>query len=348
MLISSLFFNVLLVFFITLLCCFIGCLIAKRLNLLDSPDGLRKIHIGEIPLAGGFSLYLSILVVTLLLSDKVEILPDEFIVLFFVSFLVLLLGIFDDLKSLPISFRFIVQIVASWIVILLTDSYLKDLGDLFGMGNIYLGQLGIPITILMVVGVCNAFNMLDGMDGLVSLVSFTAICFLSVILFFNQSFFEIPLFISLSLLVFLLFNLGFMGKKWKMFLGGGSMWLGFLLAWSLVIFSQGDTSIISPVSAIWFIFLPLIDAFSTFLTRIRAKKAIYSGDRTHLHHLLLDSGFGDKKVMILFLTVSFLSCLFASFSILFEIEDYYLFYGFVTLWIFYYLLIKYPYSKKVY
>ena len=177
-------------------------------------------------------------------------------------------------------------------VILLTDSYLTDLGDLFGLGNIHLGQLGIPITIFMVVGVCNAFNMLDGMDGLVSLVSITAISALAVVLFFNKSFYEIPFFISLSLIVFLLFNLGLMGKKWKMFLGdGGSMWLGFLLAWTFVIFSQGDASIISPISAIWFIFLPLMDAFSTFFTRFRAGNPIFSGDRTHIHHLLLAQRF---------------------------------------------------------
>ena len=132
-----------------------------------------------------------------------------------------------------------------------------------------------------------------------------------------------------------------------MFLGGGATWLGFLLAWTLVILSQGDNSIISPVSAIWFILLPLIDAFSTILTRIRSKKAIFSGDRTHIHHLLLDTGFEDKKVLIIFLIVSLISCLFAIFSIFFEIEDFYLFYGFLTLWVFYSLLIKYPYSKKI-
>ena len=344
----SMLINIFLVIGVTIFSCFLGCLVAKKLNLVDSPDGLRKKHTGEIPLAGGLSIYLSIALFTFFLSYKIPILPNEFITLFFVSILILILGILDDIKSLPISIRIIVQIIASWMVILLTDTYLTDLGDLFGLGNIYLGQLGIPITIFMVVGVCNAFNMLDGMDGLVSLVSITVISTLSVVLFVNASFYEIPLFISLALIVFLLFNLGFMGKKWKMFLGdGGSMWLGFLLAWTLVIFSQGEASIIPPVSAIWFIFLPLMDAFSTFFTRFRAGKAIFSGDRTHIHHLLLDKGLNEIKVLIIFFIVSFISCLFALFSIFFGIEDYYLFWGFVTLWIFYSLLIKYPYSKKV-
>jgi len=346
--IASMFLSISLVVAITFFTCFLGCLIAKKFNLVDSPDGFRKKHTGEIPLAGGLSIYLSIVLFAFFLSSEISIFPSEFLTLFFVSILILILGILDDIKPLPISIRLIVQIIASWMVILLTDTYITDLGDLFGLGNIYLGKLGIPITIFMVVGVCNAFNMLDGMDGLVSLVSFTVIATLSIVLFINTSFFEIPLFISLSLIVFLLFNLGLMGKRWKMFLGdGGAMWLGFLLAWTLVIFSQGEAAIIPPVSAIWFIFLPLMDAFSTFFTRFTAGKAIFSGDRTHIHHLLLDRGLDEIKVLVIFFIVSFISCLFALLSIFFSIEDYYLFWGFVTLWIFYSLLIKYPYSKKV-
>ena len=87
------------------------------------------------------------------------------LIVFFVSIIILLLGLWDDIKPLPTSVRLIVQIFASWLVIILSDIYLFDLGNLFGFGDFYLGDLGIPVTIFMVVGVCNAFNMLDGMDG---------------------------------------------------------------------------------------------------------------------------------------------------------------------------------------
>ena len=92
-----------------------------------------------------------------------------------------------------------------------------------------------------------------------------------------------------------------------MFLGdGGSMWIGFILSWSLVIFSQGETPSISPAAAIWFVFLPLIDALSTFLSRLKAGKAIFSGDRTHIHHLLLDRHLAEWKILIIFFLVSLL------------------------------------------
>jgi len=347
MLSFSLLINISLVVFVTTICCITGCFLARKLNLVDSPDGIRKKHLGEIPLAGGLSLFVSIIIFSFLFFPLTESIPTEFKILFLVSSVVLLLGILDDIKSLPISIRLIAQIMASWIVIILTDCYIRDLGDLFGLGNIHLGQLGIPVTIFMIVGMCNAFNMLDGMDGIVSLVALTAFTSLSILVFFNQSLFLITFFISISLCVFLFFNLGLIGKKYKMFLGdGGSMWIGFILSWSLVIFSQGETPSISPAAAIWFVFLPLIDALSTFLSRLKAGKAIFSGDRTHIHHLLLDRHLAEWKILIIFFLVSLLSCLFATFATLRSVEDYLLFYGFVTLWIFYFLLIKYPSSKR--
>ena len=181
--------NLSLVVFVTTLCCFLGCLLAKKVNLVDSPDGIRKKHLGEIPLAGGLSIFFSIIILSFSLSSLTESIPFEFKIIFLVSSLVLLLGILDDIRSLPISIRLIVQIMASWMVIIFTDCYVRDFGDLFGLGNIHLGQLGIPVTIFMIVGMCNAFNMLDGMDGVVSLVTLTAFTSLSVLLFFNQSFF---------------------------------------------------------------------------------------------------------------------------------------------------------------
>ena len=98
MLITSMLINITLVVGATFFSCFVGCLIAKRFKLMDSPDGLRKMHTGEIPLAGGLSIYLSIILFTFLLGHQIELLPKEFITLFFVSILILILGILDDIK----------------------------------------------------------------------------------------------------------------------------------------------------------------------------------------------------------------------------------------------------------
>ena len=178
----------------------------KHLSILDKPDGIRKTHKGEIPLSGGISLYLSITIsIFLLESEFIHLFTEPSIPfkVFLISLIPLFLGLWDDIRPLPTSIRLIFQILASWLVIIMTDVYLTDLGDLLGFGNIYLGSLGIPLTIFMVVGVCNAFNMLDGMDGLVGIVFLVLSLSISLLSYFNSSF-SVFFFISLITIVFLI------------------------------------------------------------------------------------------------------------------------------------------------
>ena len=252
-----------LAFFIGVFSCLLICLFFKKLKFVDKPDGVRKIHKGEVPLGGGLALYLSVYISFLLflytgISEVNTQRLEGLTIIWNVSFIILVLGLVDDLKPLPISIRLIVQILASWLVVLISDIYITDLGDLFGLGNIYLGKLGIPITIFMVVGLTNAFNMLDGMDGLVAFVTLIAFISLAILAFLFGEMIFIVL-ISISLAAFLLFNLGILGNKLKLFLGdSGAMMLGFILAWFLVALSQGEERLLNPVNALWIILLHLI------------------------------------------------------------------------------------------
>ena len=114
------------------------------------------------------------------------------------------------------------------------------------------------------------------------------------------------------------------------------------MAWCLIILSQGDEKLFRPVTALWIILLPLIDALSTFLTRLWNKKSMFLGDRTHIHHMLLDAGLKKWKVLLIFLIISSLSAGFSIFSGINSISEPNQFYGFLTIWFFYFLLIKYP------
>ena len=337
-------FQAVIIFFLSVSFCFFSSFFAKKLNLVYIPDGLRKKHDGNIPLSGGIAIFLSLLASFLIFSNYFDYF---FIVMLCSTCLILLLGTIDDKWNLSVSVRLIIQIMASWIVISFTDVYLNNLGDLFGLGEIYLGQLGIPLTIFMVVGVTNAFNMFDGFDGSLSTVSILAFgCLFLLSLFFGETV-DIFFFLVVIIFVFLLFNMGYLSSKRKIYLGdGGSTSLGFFLSWSLVYLSQGNEQIIQPVTALWIIFLPLIDALSTFLIRIKAHQPIFLGDRKHMHFLLIDNGFSENNVFLIFFIISFLSCSFAFFSIIFSYQESYLFYGFLTLWIFYLLIIRYPFVKK--
>ena len=317
----------------------------KRYGLVDKPDGVRKIHEGEISLGGGIALFLPIVIFLFFFfeGDLSFSYTPLLMILFYVSTIILLLGLYDDIKPLPFSARLIVQIFASWLVIILTDIHIIDLGNLLGFGSLYLSKLGIPVTIFMVVGVCNAFNMIDGMDGLVGiviLVSISAISLMATLTGVGGNYLFLG---SVLFLIFLLFNLGLLGRRWKIFLGdSGSMWIGFMMAWFLVILSQGEERLFQPVTALWFILLPLIDALSTFLTRLWNRKSMFHSDRTHIHHMLLDSGLNKWKVLLVFLIISILSAVFGIFANINSIPEPEQFYGFLTIWFFYFLLVKYP------
>ena len=259
-----------------------------------------------------------------------------------------MLGLYDDIKPLPFSARLIIQILTSWLVIIITDVHIVNLGDLLGFGDLYLSELGIPVTLFMVVGVCNAFNMIDGMDGLVGIVIFITLTSLSILLDFTGNASSLY-FGTVLAITFLTFNLGLFGKKWKIFLGdSGSMWIGFMIAWTLVILSHGEEKVFPPVTALWFILLPLIDALSTFITRLWNKKSMFQSDRTHIHHMLLDSGLSQWKVLFVCFIISLISASFGIYAKENSIPEAKQFYGFLTVWIFYLLLVKYPLvtSKK--
>ena len=137
-------------------------------------------------------------------------------------------------------------------------------------------------------------------------------------------------------------------QKWKMFIGdSGAYVIGHLIAWCLVFMSQDEGSVFPPVVALWVVLIPLIDALSTFFIRLKSKKPIFSGDRNHIHHIFLDNGLSESNALIVIVIFSFLGSLVAYLSLKFSvIPESYLFYGFLTVWVFYLLLIKYPLSDK--
>jgi UDP-GlcNAc:undecaprenyl-phosphate GlcNAc-1-phosphate transferase len=157
------------------------------------------------------------------------------------------------------------------------------------------------------------------------------------LLYLNGIIYNWGLILILSLTVFLAFNLNLFGNKQKVFLGEhGSSSLGHLIAWNLVYLSQ-ETDFITPVTALWFVLYPLTDALLTITRRIRISQSIVKADRRHLHYLLSDYGFSDQKILLVVVLVSILGATLAIIANILNIQDYYLFYGYITvavcLWI---------------
>ena len=302
--------------------------LARKFNLVDISNVDRKQHIGTIPLVGGIGLFISFLYGAFVYG------VSSFYLYLIASLIpIMIVGIIDSIHGVSVRpvYRIIAQMISSWVIITTTDIYVRDLGDLFGFGEINIGTLGIPFTIFAVVGMCNAFNMLDGKDGLLGSVSAIIMFSLLSLLYLNGIIYQWGQIVVLSLLVYLAFNLNLFGQKRKIFLGDhGSTGLGHIIAWSLVYLSQ-QTEFITPISAIWFVVLPLTDAILTFIRRSKSSRSIFEADRLHFHHKLSDIGLSDRLILLVISIITLLACSFAVIANLFEFEEYLLLYTYITI-----------------
>jgi UDP-GlcNAc:undecaprenyl-phosphate GlcNAc-1-phosphate transferase len=146
--------------------------------------------------------------------------------------------------------------------------------------------MSIPVTVFCVVGVMNAFNMIDGINGLCSGSAMIALLFLG---FYSGLIYDSMLIIIIgSMIGFLIFNLRFFGKKRGVFLGdSGSNLIGFWVAWSAIYASQNPLYIVEPITMLWFVSIPLLDCVGLIFARLKNGNSISSPGRDHIHHKLL-------------------------------------------------------------
>jgi UDP-GlcNAc:undecaprenyl-phosphate GlcNAc-1-phosphate transferase len=249
--------------------------IAIYFNLVDIPTG-RKQHVGHIPLIGGLSIYVGVLVAIL----AVYPLHDKLFYLLASASLILVAGLVDDLKQLGVWVRILIQTIACIIMIKGAGVYVESLGDLFGMGAIHLGQWGIPLTIFAVIGLVNAINMSAGIDGLTGSLALVAIIgvFVFECISGNYRLFDFLLVMAAALVPYLLSQ-------------GGSASLN---------------KAIEPVSVLWCVALPLIDTLVVIIKRLRAGRSPFHADRAHFHHMLQDLGLGPRQTLLTMIMISLL------------------------------------------
>lgn len=315
--------------------------IAFKIKLLDYPDS-RKQHRGKIPLIGGLSIF-SGLIVYLIYKDTLSLVTEAILTS---SALILILGIYDDFRNLKPRIKLFIQLFVVALMIYLSSIKIESLGFFFGLPySLDLGLLAIPFSIISVVGLMNAFNMIDGLDGQAGLLSVIAI--IGIFIFGldqgNPDFYEILVIIFSGLIAFLIFNFAPINKI-KIFLGdGGSLFLGFLISFSLIYCTQ-VLKLFSPSAALWCVAIPLFDFFSVVILRKIEKQKLTIANRDHIHHFLETLNLSKK----------FISFLTSSFGIMFLILGYYLEVNFpsFSFWIFIaifilYLAIRFYYRIKI-
>ena len=288
---------------------------AKKYKVLvDLPDRSRKFHKRPTPLTGGLGILLALLVSGKLyidLNNLTGYLPEFTFQLMVISVPLLILFLIDDLKGLKPLIRILIQCALSGYMILSTGVYLESLGNLFGFGNIKLGLFGIPFTLFCVVGVMNAFNMMDGINGLCSGCAMLALILIG---FSSGLIYDSMLVLIIgSTLGFVIFNLGFLGKKRGVFLGdSGSNLIGFWVAWIAVYASQNQNYFIEPITMLWFISIPLLDCVGLIFSRIKKGLSWSTAGRDHIHHKLMKR-FTSRQTLIIILAITFITGLFGIF-----------------------------------
>ena len=272
-------------------------------------------------------------------TDKKRVNLDNFsISLYLCAFFIMIFMIFDDYYGIKAIYRLSFQSLMVLLMISMTNESLVNVGNLFGFGDINLGIFSIPITVFCVVGLMNAFNMIDGLNGICA--SFALVPLIFVTYFGNFSY---GLLIPIgAILGFLAYNLGYLGKKRRVFLGdSGSNILGFAVAFICIEYSQdiNHSSYVNPVTTLWLVAIPLVDCVTVLISRILKGIMPFRPGRDHLHHKLLNLGIKPKQILVMFIFLSvFLASTGYSIEKFYPNKEYISFYLFLMISIFYYFM----------
>ena len=302
--------------------CLIGVFkpMAVHAGLVDSPS-VRKRHDGNIPLIGGLALYVTLLLLVMIFPN---LRAQNGLWLIGLGLPLLLVGMVDDRWQISAHKRLLSEICCSYVAVSYCGIRLDDIGHLLPNVGGSLVLLAIPLSVLGMVGVINAFNMVDGVDGLAGGLACLTFAALAVLALQSHSPVALQLVAMVANLVgFLVFNSRFFGRaRASIFLGdGGAMFIGFALGWYLISLSQGTAALITPVSALWLLAVPLLDTMTIMLRRMRRGHSPFAADREHLHHILLMAGFGANRTVLIILGFHLMCILYALASIQFHIAE---------------------------
>jgi UDP-GlcNAc:undecaprenyl-phosphate GlcNAc-1-phosphate transferase len=274
---------------------------AKPLGLLDKPGG-RKQHTGYTPIVGGLAVYLAVLISGVVLGFN-----SAFFLPLLISLPIVVSGLIDDRQALTPAVRIPIQMLCALGMIYFGGVEIRNIGDITGNGQVLLVGFGaLFFTVMCTVGVINSINMVDGVDGLSGFLIALSLSPMALFAWISQDMAAVALLLSLitAIIAFLIYNSRLFRAHARVFLGdAGSTFLGFVLVWYLIKYTQGDSAVLSPVSAGWILGLPLADTVAVMMRRVLDKGSPLVADRKHFHYRLLDAGLGVNKTVLVMLGI---------------------------------------------
>ena len=294
-------------------------LISYKKRLFDLPDS-RKVHQVPVPRLGGISFFPVILISSCFILGVrvstgfpiVELPAHEFLFFTVGGMMLFLIGVADDLIGVNYRYKFLVQIIAAFLIVC-PGEWFNTLGGLFGIYELPV-TLGVLFTLFVVVYITNAINLIDGIDGLASGLSCIALSVLGTICMVEGDEIYAQLaFATLGVIVpFWFYNVfGNAKRGHKLFMGDtGSLILGYIISLLVIHLSRNDMSEANEeahshmVLAFSTLIVPLFDVVRVVIHRLREGKSPFLPDKNHFHHKLLRTGMRPRQVMVTILFIA--------------------------------------------
>ena len=286
--------------------------LATHVDAIDIPNE-RKVHKKPIPRLGGLAIFGAYLLGYMLFART----SVQIISILIGSFIVVLIGVFDDIKPIRALVKFIVQIVAACVVVFYGNMVLSHI-DVFGLSFDIPNILSQIVTIFFIVAVTNSINLIDGLDGLssgISCIYFITIAIIAFVLNRNQGLDTILSLILLgSTLGYLVYNF----HPASIFMGdSGSLFLGFNIS-IIALLGFKTATITSLIVPVFILAIPLFDTTLAIFRRLLKGESIGKPDKEHFHHQLLKMKF---SIPVTVLIIYGIDILFASISIFYALGD---------------------------
>jgi UDP-N-acetylmuramyl pentapeptide phosphotransferase/UDP-N-acetylglucosamine-1-phosphate transferase len=270
--------------------------IAIKKRLFDTPSEDRKIHKRIVPNLGGFAIFSGFLFSLSMFIDLTTLLGANY--LLGGGIVIFLIGLKDDIIGVDPMKKFIAQFSAAFIITILADTRIVDLGGFLGVYSLSY-PFSVGLSVLTIVGIVNAYNLIDGIDGLSGVLGLI-FSLVYAYLFYSAGelgWTYVCLALAGSLTGFLIHNI----SPARIFMGDcGSLMVGFLAAVLSIQFINtsyrsvidvGFTTITSsPALAMAIVIVPLFDTLRVFAIRIVNNQSPFKADRNHLHHRMLALG----------------------------------------------------------
>lgn len=270
--------------------------IAPKIGAMDIPKDERRMHKKPMPRFGGIAIYLGIMVALVIFALK-----DKGVTSVMTGCtLIYMLGLIDDLKDLKPLVKLCGQIVCATVVYIM-GVRIEFITNYFGPGNMAFGDVAcFIITVLWLIAITNAVNLIDGLDGLAAgIAAISALCIGYVAYIHGQ---YVP---TLAMMAIAGAALGFLPYNFnpaKIFMGdSGSELLGFSIAAVSILGTVKSATIVVVIIPALVLGLPIFDTVMAILRRLAKHQSIGTADKDHLHHRIMKAGFGQKRaVMILY------------------------------------------------